>query len=166
MGSVDWAAVKQAAKAGGGIPEGEYNLVLDDVKGHVSGSGAEGLKFRFKVEDGAYKGATVGHTPTIQLEYPGLVKQFMDDLEVVGIGNGVLGHQEMDEIAAMISAQPRRVRANVEAREWQGRTTNRVKGGLLSAAGTANGAFSIAPPPVAAPAPFIAAPVDTPPPPF
>lgn len=148
MSSVNWSAVKQAAKAGGGIPETEHNLILDDVKAFISAKDAEGLKFRFRVEDGDYKGALVSHNPTIQLEYPGLVAQFIKDLEVMGVPENMLtGDRGMDEISAMIMQQPRRVRAKTEVNEWNGNKFNRVKGGLMSTTGASSGGFTITPPP-------------------
>ena len=159
MSSVSWKAVRQAAKAGGGIPEVEHNLILDDVKGYTSAKGAEGLKFRFRVEDGDYKGALVSHNPTIQLDYPGLVAQFIQDLAIMGVPENMLTDDKgMDEIAAIIMQQPRRCRAKTEVNEFNGNKSNRVKGGLMSATGSSSGSFTIAPPPPppTAPKPFSA----------
>ena len=168
MSSVDWNAVRQVAKSGGGIPEAEYNVILDKVDGFTTQKGAPGLKIKFRVEDGEYKGAMVAHNPTIQLDYPGLVAQFLNDLAILGIPEHMLTpDKDMDEIAAVIMQQPRRARVRTEVNEYQGNKSNRVKGGLMSPVGSSSGSFSITPPPTPptssgfAPAPVVA---DNPPP--
>lgn len=165
MSSVDWNAVKQTAKAGGTVPEGTYNLILENAVGYESGKGAPGIKFRFKVEDGEYKGAVFTHQPTIQLEYPGLTASFLRDLAAVGVPDGFLvGEKQMDEVAAFIMQQPRRVRADLIVDEYNNTKSNKLKKytNLMPAVGSSNGAFTIAPPPMAqAPATTASAPASS-----
>lgn len=172
MSSVDWNAVRKVAEEGGAAPEGIYNLIVEEATAHSSGKGFPGLKLKLKIEDGPYKDTVIFHYVLLMLEYPKSVPGFLADLGTLGVPDTMLvGGKEFDEIAAYVNQQPRRVRAEIVQDEYQGSKNNKVKkyGRLMTATGTANGSFSIAPPPTtpAAPAPFIAPPaVPATPPPF
>lgn len=156
MSSVSWSAVRKTAKAGGSIPEDTYNLVLESATAYVSGKGNSGIKYRFKVEDGEWKGATVSHMPVISLENAGMAVRFMEDLATLGVPDNFLtDERDMDEVAALINSQPRRCRAETEVSEYNNVKSNKVKGftTLLPAIGAGGASFSIAPPPVAPAAP-------------
>lgn len=130
MSTVDWNSVRQRAKAAADIPPANYELVLDNAEGGETSKGAPSLKLRFKVTSGPYAEATVFGNMSLQMEYPGLVHQFLADLEGLGI-NTASNPGDMNQIAAaLMQAQPI-VTADVENNTYNGRVSNRIKGGTI-----------------------------------
>lgn len=123
MTTVDWKKLRDDATT---ILEGDFAIVITDVKVGESQTKKAMLKCVLTVESGPYAGRKVYHNFTISPESQPAMGMFFRALTTLGLGDAFFAQNpSMESIAQALMGK--RANVTIEKREWQGQERENIK---------------------------------------
>ena len=158
MSSLNWGdLVKDAGDVGSfePLPDGDYDLVVQEIVAKVSQSGKTMFSLKAQVQGGAHNKRLVWDNLVVTPESPAALGMFFRKMAALGLGREFFATSPSNA-AIEQAAKGRAFRAQVGSRTWQGQKKNEIKMYYVATSPVGSPAAPAAAAPAPAPAPAAA----------
>lgn len=139
MATINWDEMENAhQEASRPAPAGRYILELKSLSEGESKAGDPQVKITWSVAEGAYKGKTAVDYLTFNPDKPATISIARNALNMLGVPD-LRAWGQLDPKARTELFIGKRIEADLEINEYNGRTTNRIKQKVRAITGTSMG---------------------------
>ena len=154
--SIDWADLSKTAADGGFtvLPNGEYDVFVNNTNGGKTSTGKDRVRVNFKVENGPHAGAVVTNDFVITPDNANAMSIFFRNMAVLGLTSEYFtanSRASIEKVATDLATKRARCRLKLSTRTWNNAERNNVDAVLPALPGTASSAAPL-PTPHQAPA--------------
>ena len=147
MPVVSWDDMENAhEEASRPAPEGRYIVQVKTATEAVSNEGKHPqVKLVWEIVEGPYKGKVAFETLTFNMDKPVTISMSRATLQMLGF-NDLRVWGETDPKLRIEMLKGKKIEADVNVREWNGRITNNIKNKIRALAGATEAGIPAAPP--------------------